>query len=229
MIARIMMLYTLYNVLWSHTDSIDNIWYDASYTKFVQLLNIEQREFYFVCKRQIIISYKKRIFSQEMSRKFSTINNWILQDYYAKLLQQTQKILSNHVELIFFDSIKQRFVKQRFIILIRSIAWEIAESRQSMINSWSECSYKRQWRLNFDSRQKKIFRNQFEVCHYSYELQKKMSQITCEQSICISSFNMMYLRFWCITQLVCLCFCITIMSLLKTENVDDIKHLVDSF
>ena len=58
------------------------------------------------------------------------INNWILQDHYAKLLQQMQKILSNHVELIFLNSIKQRFVKQRFIILIQSIAWEIAESCQ---------------------------------------------------------------------------------------------------
>ncbi len=157
------------------------------------------------------------------------INNWILQNHYAKLLQQTQKILSSYVKLIFLDSIKQQFIEQRFIILVRSIAWEIAESRQSMINSWSECSYERQWRLNFDSRQKKIFRDWFEVCHYSYELQRKMSQITREQSICISSFNTMYLRFWCITQLVCLCFCITIMSFLETENADDIKHLVDSF
>ncbi len=140
-----------------------------------------------------------------------------------------QKILSNHVELIFLNSIKQRFIKQRFIILIWSIAWEIAESCQSMINSWSECLYKRQWRLNFDSRQKKFFRDWFEVCHYSYELQKKMSQITCEQSIYISLFNMMYLRFQCVTQLIYSCFCITIMSFLKTENADDIKHLVDSF
>ncbi len=153
------MLYTLYNVLWNHTDSIDNIWYNALYTKLIQLLDIEQRELYFVCKHQIIISYEERIFSQEMSRKFLMINNWILQDHYAKLLQQTQKILSSHVKLIFLDSIKQRFIKQRFIILVRSIAWEIAESRQSMINSWSECSYERQRRLNFDSKQKKIFRD----------------------------------------------------------------------
>ena len=164
-----------------------------------------------------------------MSRKFSMINNWILRDHYAKLLQQTQKILRSHVKSIFFDSIKQRFIKQRFIILVWSIAWEIAESRQSMINLWSECSYERQRRLNFDLRQKKIFRNQFEVCHYSYELQKKMSQITCEQSICISLFDTMYLRVQCVTQLVCSCFCITIMSLLETENADNIKHLVDSF
>jgi len=127
---RIMMLYTLYNVLWSYTDSINNIWYDASYMKLIRLLDIEQRELYFVCKRQIIILYKERIFSQEMNRKFLMINNWILQDHYAKLLQQMQKILSNHVELIFLNSIKQRFVKQRFIILIQSIAWEIAESCQ---------------------------------------------------------------------------------------------------
>ncbi len=58
MIAKIMMLYTLYDVFWSHTDSIDNIWYDALYTKLVQLLNIKQREFYFICKHQIIILYK---------------------------------------------------------------------------------------------------------------------------------------------------------------------------
>ena len=140
-----------------------------------------------------------------------------------------QKILSSHVESIFLDSIKQWFVEQRFIILIQSIAWEIAESRQSMINSWSKCSYERQWRLNFDSRQKKIFRDWFKVCHYLYKLQRKMSQITCEQSICISLFDTMYLRFWCVTQLVCSCFWITIMSLLETENADDVKHLVDSF
>ncbi len=57
------MLYTSYDVLWSHTDSIDNIWYDASYTKLVRLLDIEQRELYFVRKRQVIISYEERIFS----------------------------------------------------------------------------------------------------------------------------------------------------------------------
>ncbi len=148
-----------------------------------------------------------------MSRKFLTINNWILQDHYAKLLQQTQKTLSSHVESIFLGSIKQRFVEQRFIILVRSIAWEIAESRQSMINSWPECSYERQRRLNFGSRQKKIFRNRFEACHYSYELQEKMSQITREQSICISSFGTTYLRFRCVTQLVCSCFCITVTIL----------------
>ncbi len=82
-----MMLYTLYNVLWSHTDLINNIWYNALYMKFIQLLDIEQKELYFVCKRQIIISYEERIFSQEMNRKFLMINNWILQDHYAKLLQ----------------------------------------------------------------------------------------------------------------------------------------------
>ncbi len=152
MIAKIVMLYTLYNVLWSHIDSIDNIWYNALYMKFVRLLDIEQRELYFVHKHQIIILYKERIFSQEMSRKFLMINNWILQDHYAKLLQQTQKILSSHVKLIFLNSIKQQFIEQRFIILVQSIAWEIAESRQSMINSWSECLYKRQQRLNFDLR-----------------------------------------------------------------------------
>ncbi len=45
-----MMLYTLYNVFWSYIDSIDNIWYDASYTKLIQLLDIEQKELYFICK-----------------------------------------------------------------------------------------------------------------------------------------------------------------------------------
>ena len=138
MIVKIIMLYTLYDVLWNHTDSIDNIWYNASYTKFVQLLNIEQRKFYFICKHQIIILYEERIFSQKMSRKFLIINNWILQNHYAKLLQQMQKILSNHVESIFLNSIKQKF-----IIFVQSIAWEIAESHQSIINSWSKCSYER--------------------------------------------------------------------------------------
>lgn len=171
----------------------------------------------------------ERIFSQRMSRKFSTINNWILQDHYAKLLQQTQKILSSHVESIFLGSIKQRFVEQRFIILVRSTAWGIAEPRQSMINSWPECSYERQRRLDFGLRQKKIFRGRFEACHYSYELQGKMSQITREQSICIPSSGTTYLRFRCVTQLVCSCFCTTVMSLLETGNADGVKHLVDPF